>query len=146
MGTYQLGRRLVAASGIVEAHLASCEGRWLVLSRLSPPWTQDATFLDRFGVQAQALSTEPTAPKVLRPRFEGDAAGWTLRATQDEGAQAPALQLQGSRLLDRETGLPWVPQRWELTAPDGTRYSLDAAGRIDDRSVKAHLKRLDRHV
>ncbi|MFN9747507.1 MAG: putative Ig domain-containing protein, partial [Betaproteobacteria bacterium] len=80
--------------------------------------------------QTQALSTEPTAPQLLRPRFEGDAAGWTLRATQDDGAQAPALQLQGSRLLDRETGLPWVPQRWELTAPDGTRYSLDAAGRI----------------
>ncbi|MFO0444029.1 MAG: putative Ig domain-containing protein, partial [Betaproteobacteria bacterium] len=90
--------------------------------------TQQLAFTLR--TQAQTLSAEPTAPKVLRPQFQGDVAGWTLRAIQDEGAQPPALQLQGSRLLERDSGLPWVPQRWELTAPDGTRYSLDASGRI----------------
>jgi serine/threonine protein kinase len=84
VGTYQLGRRLVAASGIVEAHLGSCEGQWFVLSRLSPPWTQDATFLERFGAQAQALSmvrTEEVAPVV---EFGAGGDGfWFAEATGD---------------------------------------------------------------
>jgi hypothetical protein len=84
LGTYQLGRRLVAASGIVEAHLASCEGRCLVLSRLSPPWTRDATFLERFGVQAQALST--VRADEVAPVIEFGAGGdgfWFAEATGD---------------------------------------------------------------
>jgi Zn ribbon nucleic-acid-binding protein len=33
-------------------------------------------------------------------------------------------------LYDQTTGLPWVPSSFTLTAPDGTRYELDASGKL----------------
>lgn len=64
MGTYQLGRRLIAASGVVEAHLGANDGEWVVLSRLASPWAQDATFTERFAIAVRTLS-EVKAPELV---------------------------------------------------------------------------------
>ncbi len=64
VGTYQLGRRLIAASGVVEAHLGANDGEWVVLSRLASPWAHDATFTERFAVAARAVA-EVQAPELI---------------------------------------------------------------------------------
>lgn len=62
MGIYQLGRRLVAASGVVEAHLGTREdGECVVLSRLASPWSMDGGLPDRFGTMVRA----PGQPSAL---------------------------------------------------------------------------------
>ena len=98
------------------------------------------------STQTQALAAQPGAPSVLHPVFSADAqtpAGWSLQVFGDEnaslgtpatadaaGVQLDALQAQGLRLYSQTTGLPWVPHSYWLTGPDGTRYSLDAQGRL----------------
>lgn len=37
---------------------------------------------------------------------------------------------RGSQLFDQLTGLPWAPTGYTLTGPDGTRYELDARGKV----------------
>lgn len=96
MGTYQLGRRLVAASGVVEAHLGVRDGQWLVLSRLSPPWTQDHTFLERFSVQARPLSAV-RAPE-LAPLSEFGAGGDGLWFVEETGDGEPLRALMTSKM------------------------------------------------
>ncbi|MER2565022.1 MAG: protein kinase [Myxococcaceae bacterium] len=96
MGTYQLGRRLVAASGVVEAHLGVRDGQWLVLSRLSPPWTQDHTFLERFSVHSRPLSAV-RAPE-LAPLSEFGAGGDGLWFVEETGDGEPLRALMTSKM------------------------------------------------
>lgn len=95
MGTYQLGRRLVAASGVVEAHLGARDGQWLVLSRLSPPWTQDHTFLERFSTQSRALASVRAAE--LAPLLEFGAGGDGLWFVEETGDGEPLRALMTSK-------------------------------------------------
>jgi hypothetical protein len=86
------------------------------------------------GTTAESLGTAPGAPRVLHPQFDTQD-GWTLRAVNLDAAgnvlAGPvALQQQGGSLYDEVTGLPWRPQGYLLTGPDGASYVLDAAGRI----------------
>ncbi|EXI89917.1 MAG: putative chitinase [Candidatus Accumulibacter regalis] len=83
------------------------------------------------GVQGERLGSEAGAAQVWRPSFSGDR-GWTLQAHADEARSgADRLQRQGDRLYAQDSGLPWVPRAYTLTAPDGTRYTLDAQGTIN---------------
>ncbi|MDX2011592.1 MAG: protein kinase [Myxococcaceae bacterium] len=99
MGTYQLGRRLVAASGVVESHLGSAEGQWLVLSRLSAPWTQDGAFLERFGEKSRALSAvqSPHVATLLEFGAGGDGF-WFAEATGDGEPLRALMTSQAGRL------------------------------------------------
>jgi hypothetical protein len=82
------------------------------------------------GAQSQRLGSEAGAAQVWQPSFSSDR-GWTLQAHADgERSGADNLQRQGERLYERDSGLPWVPSAYTLTAPDGTRYTLDAQGAI----------------
>jgi hypothetical protein len=82
-----------------------------------------------FTLGSAESSAGPGTPVALRPAFTGTA-GWTLQAVASDGQTEPALQRQGQRLLDASTGLPWVPAGYQLTGPDGTRWHLDARGRV----------------
>jgi len=73
---------------------------------------------------ATAMHGSANAPVVYGATFGSDQ-GWTLAA---EGGTT--LQRQGGRLYDQVTGLPWSPSGYVLTSPEGTRYHLDAAGKI----------------
>ncbi|MDH3209385.1 MAG: Ig domain-containing protein, partial [Burkholderiaceae bacterium] len=102
---------------------------WLqVPASLSQPNAAAQYLSFTLGTTSQALGSQETAPTALHPVFE-ESQGWALRALGDEG-QAPTVQRQGQRLLDRSSGLPWVPAGYELTAADGTRYLLDASGEV----------------
>jgi serine/threonine-protein kinase len=84
VGIYQLGRRLVAASGVVEAHLGTRDGQPVVLSRLATPWSQDGSLLERFGATARALgevSVTEVAP--LEDYGPGGDGFWFAEATGD---------------------------------------------------------------
>ena len=81
------------------------------------------------GTAVQALGSQPGAPVVQRPVFSSDA-GWSLQAHDGDEIQPVSLQRQGQRLLSQASGLPWVPQGFVLTGPDGTRYSLSASGAV----------------
>ena len=81
------------------------------------------------GTAVQALGSQPGAPVVQRPVFSSDA-GWSLQAHDGDETQPVSLQRQGQRLLSQASGLPWVPQGFVLTGPDGTRYSLSASGAV----------------
>ncbi|MEF8731696.1 MAG: Ig-like domain-containing protein [Candidatus Accumulibacter meliphilus] len=82
------------------------------------------------GAQSERLGSEAGAAQVWQPSFSSDR-GWTLQAHADgERSGADNLQRQGERLYERDSGLPWVPSAYTLTAPDGTRYTLDAQGTI----------------
>ncbi|MCA3013197.1 MAG: protein kinase, partial [Myxococcaceae bacterium] len=102
MGTYHLGRRLVAASGVVEAYLGSRDDRWLVLSRLSAPWSQDATLLDRFGGPSRALATvySDEVATLLEYGHGGD--GFWLAESTGDGE--PLRALMTSRVGRLSTG------------------------------------------
>ena len=82
------------------------------------------------GTTAETLGSDPAAPSVLRPVFSSSQAGWSLSANNGDQTEAVGLMRQGLRLLDRTSGLPWVPQGFVLTGPDGTAYSLDATGKV----------------
>jgi len=83
------------------------------------------------GAKNERLGDEAGAPQAWRPSFSSDR-GWTLQAHADlEHSGADNLQRQGDRLYERDSGLPWVPSAYTLTAPDGTRYMLDAQGTIE---------------
>jgi len=87
------------------------------------------------GSVSERLGSEPGAPVIWRPQFTADQ-GWQLLAHggDSEGSDAShtteLLTRQGDRFYNQVTGLPWVPTGYTLTAPDGTRYELDAAGSI----------------
>ncbi|MCU0696127.1 MAG: protein kinase [Myxococcaceae bacterium] len=103
MGTYQLGRRLVAASGVVEAHVGAADGQWLVVSRLSAPWAQDGALLERFGAQARTLSGVHS-PHVA-PLLEFGAGGdgfWFAEATGDGEPLRALMTSQAGRLSPGE--------------------------------------------
>ena len=104
---------------------------WLqVPASLGQP--EAATQYLRFTLSTQsvALSSQPGAPIAYRPIFAASG-GWTLRADDGDERQAPSLQRQGQRLFSQDSGLAWVPQGFVLTGPDGTRYRLDATGKVE---------------
>ncbi len=76
------------------------------------------------------------APQYWLPVFTSDQ-GWQLQAHGDSfGAsenleKTEALMRVGDMLYSQATGLPWVPQSYTLTGPDGTKYRLDAKGNIE---------------
>ncbi|WP_346950351.1 Ig-like domain-containing protein, partial [Dyella sp.] len=76
------------------------------------------------GTTGSALPGGPGAPVVYSAGFGADQ-GWQLAAVDGD-----ALQRQGTHLYNQLTGLPWVPDGYVLTAPDGTSYSLDASGKL----------------
>jgi YD repeat-containing protein len=81
-------------------------------------------------VQDERLGSDAAAPWVSYPVFTSDL-GWRLEAHNTENtAQADSLVRVGDRLYDQNTGLPWIPVNYTLTAPDGTRYALDAQGKV----------------
>jgi hypothetical protein len=82
------------------------------------------------GTRAEPLGSGAMAPVTLRPQFTADQ-GWSLTAVEAEGDQPVSLRRQGQRLYDQASDLPWIPQAWALTAPDGSRYSLEAAGKVE---------------
>ncbi|MHB8166023.1 MAG: dockerin type I domain-containing protein, partial [Sulfuricella sp.] len=89
---------------------------------------------------SERLGTEAGAPIILHPAFTSDQAAsagsgqdWQLQAhnTQDSALSTQdSLTRQGRHLYDQASGLPWVPAAYTLTAADGTRYNLDAHGKI----------------
>jgi VCBS repeat-containing protein len=91
---------------------------------------------------AAPVGLASAAPLIYRPVFTSSQAGWTLQAHTDantlaDGFAPEALQRQGTRLytqsgasLTSGAGLPWVPDSYTLTGPDGTRYQLDAQGQL----------------
>ncbi|MCB1965791.1 MAG: hypothetical protein KDI64_07000, partial [Candidatus Accumulibacter sp.] len=82
------------------------------------------------GAQSERLGAETDAPRIWHPAFTTDR-GWMLQArASDERRAVDNLQRQGDRLYEQGSGLPWVPNAYSLTAPDGTCYALDAQGRI----------------
>lgn len=95
MGTYQLGRRLVAASGVVEAHLGTTAGEWFVLSRLSPPWTQDATLLERYVTYAKLVAA--TGGAELTRLCEAGAGGDGFWLVEQTGDGEPLRALMASK-------------------------------------------------
>ncbi|ULU23434.1 tandem-95 repeat protein [Dyella terrae] len=76
------------------------------------------------GADGVAMLGSANAPLSYNADF-GSSQGWQLQATN-----GTALQRQGGHLYDETTGLPWVPDGYVLTAPDGTQYNLDATGKI----------------
>ena len=80
---------------------------------------------------SERLGNEPSAPLVWHPLFTGSQ-GWTLEAHGDLESGPEMLVRQGQRLYSQLTGLPWVPTSYTLTGPDGTRYTLDTAGKVSD--------------
>lgn len=92
----------------------------------------------KLSTTSEALGSQPNAPVVLHPVFEANQ-GWTLQAHGDDSGdesatqftQAPDMLLRlGHKLYSQITGLPCVPTAYTLTDPTGTRYSLDAAGKV----------------
>ncbi|MDB5858608.1 MAG: hypothetical protein JWQ76_2297, partial [Ramlibacter sp.] len=84
------------------------------------------------GVTSERLGDAPGAPVILRPIFSSTVPGWSLVA-HAASSGPEALIRQGQRLYlqsgDAE-GMPWVPQGYTLTGPDGTSYALDAQGKV----------------
>ncbi|MCI4427871.1 MAG: putative Ig domain-containing protein, partial [Burkholderiales bacterium] len=78
---------------------------------------------------SEPLGTEAGAPRVWHPVFSGNQ-GWTLDAHSDQDDAPEMLLRQGHNLYSQITGLPWVPSSYTLTGPDGTRYALDAGGKV----------------
>ena len=132
---------------VLDTHLTTDQDALTALGG-SAPWLQGArvwlqvpTSLTQAGVDTKYLSftlttqdvalagNAPAAPVVTRTSFT-TSDGWTLSANDGDATQSPALKRQGLRLYDQVTGLPWQPQGFVLTSPDGTRYMLDAQGRI----------------
>jgi hypothetical protein len=74
------------------------------------------------------LSDTPGAPQVWQPVFTSDS-GWTLSGDRERETGDRVVR-QGDALYDQDTGLPWVPASFTLTAPDGTRYHLDPDGKL----------------
>ncbi|HCZ13964.1 MAG TPA: hypothetical protein DHV85_05060, partial [Candidatus Accumulibacter sp.] len=82
------------------------------------------------STQNERLGSDAGAPQLWHPRFTTDQ-GWTLQAHATEDHSTPdSLQRQGDRLYQQVRGLPWLPAAYTLSAPDGTRYALDAQGAI----------------
>jgi VCBS repeat-containing protein len=81
------------------------------------------------GTTKETLGSAVGAPVVFHPVF-GTSQGWTLTAHSSEATSTDSLQRQGISLYDNNTGMPWVPQWYTLTAADGTAYQLDAAGKV----------------
>ena len=87
---------------------------------------------------ATPVGVASAAPIIYRPVFTSSQAGWSLTAHTDanqgpQGFAPEALQRQGSRLYTQSgvnAGLPWVPESYTLTGPDGARYQLDAQGQL----------------
>jgi YD repeat-containing protein len=84
----------------------------------------------RLETRSESLSGAAGSPLVWRPVFDSSQ-GWSLEAHDGDASQPVRLQRQGQRLFQQGTGLPWIPQGYTLTAPDGSRYSLDASGKVE---------------
>ncbi|UOP01495.1 hypothetical protein [Kingella potus] len=91
---------------------------WLAMPSVSGQAAPEQGQL-RFTLNAQADDTGR-----LKAVFGSDN-GWTLAAGDT------ALQRQGKRLHHADNGLPWLPERYTLTDPHGTQYSLDGHGRVE---------------
>ncbi len=101
MANYQLGRRLVAASGVVEAHLGAANGEWIVVSRLSAPWSQDGTFLERFAAHARVpLPLHPGIASLLEFGSGGDGLWFVERTADGEPLRALMTSKTGSLSVD----------------------------------------------
>jgi hypothetical protein len=89
------------------------------------------------SITQEKLGNTAGAPVVFHPVF-ATSQGWTLQAhgsgsdsASPGSLQRPdSLQRIGSNLFDNNTGLPWVPVSYTLSAADGTRYQLDTSGKI----------------
>jgi VCBS repeat-containing protein len=86
------------------------------------------------GTTKETLGSAVGAPVVFHPVF-GTSQGWTLEAHTSLDPQSSilnpdSLQRQGISLYDNNTGMPWVPVSYTLTAADGAAYQLDAAGKV----------------
>ena len=100
---------------------------WLNAPNLAPnlgsaQTVAPASLRFKLSTTSEALGSQPGAPTVLHPVFASNQ-GWTLEAND-------TLIRQGHRLYSQLTGLPWVPTGYTLSGPDGTRYTLDAAGQV----------------
>ncbi|ROZ61645.1 Ig-like domain-containing protein [Ramlibacter sp. WS9] len=114
------------------------EGARLWITAPALDGTTVANLQFTLGTYSERLGNVAGAPVVVRPVFTNNQ-GWSLQARSGESfdaqsgfitTQPEALQRQGNRLYDQLTGLPWVPDSYTLTGPDGTRYQLDAQGRV----------------
>ena len=86
--------------------------------------------------QASNIANNGTPATVTHPTFTSDNPLWQLEAVNDIAAatqgnkQAPSVTRLGGRLFDLISGQAWKPAAYVLTGPDGTRYTLDAAGKV----------------
>ncbi|MES2205594.1 MAG: putative Ig domain-containing protein [Pseudomonadota bacterium] len=102
---------------------------WLQIpSSLSTPTATIKNLSFTLSTTKETLGTVPGAPAVYHPIFN-NSQGFTLTAHTSDNAHEN-LQRQGSHLYDQNTGLSWNPTWYTLTAPDGTRYELDAQGKV----------------
>ncbi|HLF95978.1 MAG TPA: CARDB domain-containing protein, partial [Methylococcaceae bacterium] len=106
---------------------------WLQIpASLGTPDAAPRTLRFTLSTARETLGTEPGAPAVWHPAFS-DSQGWQLQAHGDPGRhdKRETLDRQGQHLYDHATGLPWRPAGYTLTGSDGTRYQLDAQGKIN---------------
>ncbi|WP_374355280.1 Ig-like domain-containing protein, partial [Chitinimonas sp.] len=108
---------------------------WLQMpASLATPGAANHYLSFTLATRSETLGAGPGAPTVLHPVFAASQ-GWTLQAVAlDAGGNVQPgsvnLQKVGPGLYDEVTGLPWQAAAWQLTGPDGTRYTLDAQGNI----------------
>ncbi|WP_198080418.1 CARDB domain-containing protein, partial [Acinetobacter calcoaceticus] len=81
------------------------------------------------NLQTQDVTSENTGLHQFIPQFS-NAQGWSLTAYSSADLHIDNLIQQGQSLYNESTGLAWVPSYFNLTAPDGTRYLLDQAGKV----------------
>lgn len=97
---------MVAASGVVEAHLGAANGEWLVLSRLSAPWSQDGTFLERFACFARApLPVHGGISSLLEFGSGGDGLWLVERTADGEPLRALMTSKTGSLSVDESVAI-----------------------------------------
>jgi subtilase family serine protease len=104
---------------------------WLQIPEsLSSPTANTLSLSFTLDTVSERLGSGLAAPQVFHPVFS-QSQGWQLLAhTSDAASATENLMRQGGHLYDQITGLPWVPTSYTLIAPDSSRYSLDANGKI----------------
>ncbi|EHU1210218.1 tandem-95 repeat protein [Acinetobacter nosocomialis] len=81
------------------------------------------------NLQTQDVTGENKGIHQFTPQFS-NVQGWSLTAHSSADLHIDNLIQQGQSLYNESTGLAWVPSYFNLTAPDGTRYLLDQAGKV----------------
>ncbi len=91
---------------MVEAHLGASNGEWILVSRLSAPWSQDGTFLDRFATRARApLPVHGGVASLLEFGSGGDGLWFVERTPDGEPLRALMTSKRGALSLDESVAI-----------------------------------------